>query len=302
MSLLESCRELVKNNIKNELDSDTIDIISLSVLGLVLIKGEQIIKKMPVILQGLDIYASEESVLDMVHEKINNYQEDDFLSSSNATVTSAFQIDEDGNFYEKKFMFICLKGKTTYEKTRLVTHEFLHLLRSFISKIENNKLIKKSGIAIDTFDFSTNTSKRKHYNFEDSIVEFYAKEACEEITRYVDTDNNEVYRSFMSSYAPNIFTGYELQLALMELLTKDRTFVELLDKTFEEETSKELAAHFNKVMGSPTEFTSFSKTLDKMIDEATDDKTFESCFEYLTTKATQYVSKSKKIAPKKEKI
>lgn len=266
MTLLQECRNLVKSNINKELSDETVEILSVAVLGLMLIKPELTLRKMPSILQNLDIYAENKTILEMSHEKLGNYDEDQWLAYGDATVTTSYCIDESNNIQEKNTLLISMNSSSTISKVNITIHEFLHLLRHFSYTFDNNKLTRKSGIEIATCDFNNKTRKRKHYNLEDGIVQFYANMATDELVKYTGKDTSKVLKDISFEYETfNPEGEYSLQLFLLKKLNENTSFEELLDLTFEEKTSKELPLYFNSVLFSPTAFTSFSRNIDETI-------------------------------------
>lgn len=207
------------------------------------------------IFQELNVFADNKSVLEISHEKLNNHMEDDSLINSDATVTRTLAIDDEtGEISEQRSLIMSLSALAN---------------GGGITK-NNNVVSIKDGISTARFNMDTNIVKRKHYNFEEGIVQFYTLMALEKLYRFIEKDNvsdNMILNKFKKGYPSYDFNCYIIQVQLLEALTKDAKFKRLLDYTFEEEqTPAQLALYFNDVMGDGSVFTSLSKEIDNFYD------------------------------------
>ena len=72
--LFLKCKNIVKENINKDLNNDIVDLISISIMGLMLFNQEITEKKLIPKLKELDVYFGYETVLEMAHKYLNNYQ------------------------------------------------------------------------------------------------------------------------------------------------------------------------------------------------------------------------------------
>lgn len=84
--LIKNIQELVRNNIKKEFDDTLIELLSYAILALFLIKPSLVLEKLPEKLRSLKIIADTQRVIDMAHEDLEDYMEDETLSRSSAVV------------------------------------------------------------------------------------------------------------------------------------------------------------------------------------------------------------------------
>lgn len=187
IEIYEKCLELVIKNIKQPLQKDIIEILAISILALMLKNPKRTLEKMPSILQELTILADNRSVLEISHDELNNYQEDENLKYSDACVTRSLKINEEtGEIKETKNLLISLKSENTVTLIQKTTHELTHLLRFKGIEQKGDYIHIKDGISIARFNLKTASLKRKHYHLEEGIVEKYTVEAMKDLYKFVN--------------------------------------------------------------------------------------------------------------------
>ena len=100
--LLTSFRKMVLDNYTGELDNYILDSLSIAILGLHLKTPELVASKLPNILKDLTIFVDDKSLVEIAHEKIDNYTEDSFLSDSTIAVTRSLYFNEETNVITEK--------------------------------------------------------------------------------------------------------------------------------------------------------------------------------------------------------
>lgn len=103
--LINNIQELVRNNIKKEFDDTLIELLSDAVLALFLIKPSLVLEKLPEKLRDLKIIADNRRVIDMAHEDLEDYMEDETLSRSSAAVVKLLEVDDD-IFNESRYLLV----------------------------------------------------------------------------------------------------------------------------------------------------------------------------------------------------
>lgn len=107
---------------------------------------------------------------------------------------------------------------------------------------------------------------RRNQFLEEGIVQFYANMAIKELADYTlenDVQNVETLKTFKKEIRNKNLNTYLLQTSLIEKLSFDLKFFELLDETFEEmENHSKLEKYFNSIMNSSTAFSRLSKLID----------------------------------------
>jgi len=301
-------RELVLNNVKSEINNDVLEMIIISVMALVLRHGEIAYSRLPEILNDLDIIADNKSLLEISHEKLDNYSEDELLGHTDIAVTrSLYQNDENSPIEEKKTLIISLlslnKNKLILFIEKLV-HEFTHLMRFGGITDSENKIVIKDGISINTFNKQTSKVKRKHYFFEEGITQYYTIQCLDNLYEFLSKSScssNQFLTTFKNKYSDYEFSAYVLQVEILKILCQDSRFEELLNYTFEETTSpSQLALYYNSVMDSNSAFTKFSKLIDSCLDSRFDeDPQLENTFDLLSSEKKSFlynaISKQKRF-------
>lgn len=299
-----ACKNLLVNNIKCEVSEEVIEVLTIATMALILSNEDIAYDRLPKIFQELNIYADNKSVLEISHEKLNNHMEDDSLVNSDAAVTRSLGInDETGEISEQRSLIMSLSalanGGGIINMIEKVTHELIHLMR-FGGIVQNNNVLNiKDGISTARFNMDTNVVKRKHYNLEEGIVQFYTLIALQRLYSFIEKENvsdNRLLSKFKKGYSSYNFNCYIMQVQLLEELAKDSTFKRLLDNTFEEDkTPSELALYFNEVMGDGSAFSSLSREIDRFYEgfSANSDTSIRASLEKIQMDILKFKSKIK---------
>lgn len=269
--LIKKSQELVKNNITGDHDDALIELLADAVLALLLIKPSLTLEVLPERLSKLNIIADKRKVLDMAHDDLGDYMEDDQLKNSNAAVIRQLSIDEEDELSEVRHLLVSLGDVNNYTDIICVLiHELTHLLRFSWSIYDSDSevLKTKEGIGINIYDGKRQYLRRRNQYLEEGIVQFYANMATKELAGYIDdVDVSEIktLAAFKKEIPNKKFNSYLLQTSLIEKLSFDMNFLELLEETFEEvESHSKLEKYFNSIMHSSTAFSRFSKLIDNV--------------------------------------
>jgi hypothetical protein len=268
--LLESCREMVLKNISKPLDDKTLEIMQYVVLALLLTKEDLVIEKIPTILQEIDIYVDNKSIIEMAHEYLNNYQEDDTLSNSDACITRAISVDDNGTILgEQRTILISQeKNVNAFEIISKLIHEFIHLLRfGGIEQIGASFRIK-DGIAVSFYNGETKKLHRKHVTLEEGIVQKYTNEAIHTLATYLRKEkiNTDIVKAFQKEYRVSQFANYYFETTLIQTLCQNPEFNKLVEESFTDTTIPSPVIHyFNMTMNSGTAFMELESYLDKLV-------------------------------------
>lgn len=267
--LIKKSQELVKDNIKEGMNETLIEVIADAVLALLLIKPSITLEKIPSILRNLDIIADERKVIEMAHADLGNYMEDYFLKHSDAAVIRELNVDDSDNFLEIKHLLISLRNDNDWTNIIFkLIHEFMHLLRFSWSNYdkEANILKIKNGIEIDTYFIDKQELTRKNQYLEEGIAQFYTNMATKELANFLENknvSNIKTLNCFKKEFPKLEFNLYLVQTSLIEKLTYDMNFFELLEETFkEEECNSKMEKYFNKIMNYEDAFSSLTRLVD----------------------------------------
>lgn len=294
------CLELVRKNTKVE-NIELQETLAISVLAIYLFDEKLVLEKLPKILQELDIIAEEKTVIDIAHEKLGNYQEDEHLKNSNACVTRALEIDEEsGQTKEKKTLIISLLNikENQIKLIDLFTHKLFHLLRFGGIKENDTSITTIDGIAVNRYNKEKRTLKRKNYNLEEGIVQKSNNDAIEMLKEELskEKDLNDTLKEIKRKIKNYKNNSYQLEVFLLEFLYNSPAFKNLVKQTFyEQKTPSDLALHFNEVLKDNSAFTSFNKNLDELVVLATNEETADLAIkrlEELRRKIQEYLMKS----------
>ena len=296
MELINKCRELVKNNIKDTVDESVIEYLTLSIVALKLTLPENITSKLPSILNKLNIYALNKTVLDIAHDELGNYMEDNSLSHADAAVTRSLKIDDESKTIDEDWnLLISLKkNKETHEMIGKIIHELIHLLRFNGIKQEGNNIKLLDGISNASITLEPLTVKRKHYYLEEGIVQTYTNMAMKTLYEYLNNSkikNNivEEYKKEMKNYN---YSDYLLETEIIKLLSNNNHINNLLVETFNEKNiPSSLANYYNNVMDDNTAFTRLSRKLDNVSNSVRDNE-IEINFKELSNEIKMFLMKS----------
>jgi len=260
-------KEIVQANVSKEVDAQLVELISLAMSALMLLKPIKTIEKMPSILKDLDIIADNRSVLDIAHEELEDYMEDEMLKNSSSAVIREIVVDDDiGEILEKRHLVVSLKKFDYTEIFCKLIHEFVHMLRFFDVSFDDNKIVSHSGFVTAEYDCDTGTMRRDNYYFEEGVVQFFTNEAIDLFIDYVKCNEKEAGDCLSKLDMKKINAckkGYILQTSLVSEAANDDQFRILLDDSFNSfENCTSLIKYFNQKLESETAFDYFSKILE----------------------------------------
>ena len=265
------CKKIVELNTK-VMDPETIDLLATSIMAIVIERGIDVVDQLPTILKSINIISDNRSVLQVEHQDLNNYREDNSLKDARACVTRKF-IFEDDKYYEQRYLIIPKRNINqdpinTIEQT---THELYHLLRFKSAKRVKDKLVFDEGISTKTIDLNTHVTYRKNYMLEESIVQTYTLKAMNSLLKNINgkSDNNW-FRKISNAKPRYKSIIYDTHIKLFSQFMEDETFKQLVEATFDNGAPDYLSKYYNQVMGDEEAFTRLSKffnNLDSFLDE-----------------------------------
>lgn len=296
MELINECRNIVKSNIKTNINEKVIEYIALSIMALKLTLPKNITSKLPNILNKLNIYALDKTVLDIAHDELGNYMEDNSLSHADAAVTRSLKIDDEIKKIDEDWnLLISLKkNKKTHDIIGRIIHELIHLLRFNGIKQEGNNIKLLDGISNASITLEPLTVKRKHYYLEEGIVQTYTNMAMKTLYEYsinskIKNDLLDEYKNEMKTYN---YSDYLLETEIIKLLSNNNCINDLLLETFNEKNIPcSLANYYNIIMDDNTAFTRLSRKLDN-ISNSVRDNDIELNFKDLGQEIKLFLTKS----------
>lgn len=296
MELINKCRELVKNNIKDTVDENVIEYLTLSIVALKLTLPENITSKLPSILNKLNIYALNKTVLDIAHDELGNYMEDNSLSHADAAVTRSLKIDDESKTIDEDWnLLISLKkNKETHEMIGKIIHELIHLLRFNGITQEGNNIKLLDGISNASITLEPLTVKRKHYYLEEGIVQTYTNMAMKTLYEYLNNSKikNNIVEEYIKEMKNYNYSDYLLETEIIKLLSNNNHINNLLLETFNEKNiPSSLANYYNNVMDDNTAFTRLSRKLDNVSNSVRDNE-IEINFKELSNEIKMFLMKS----------
>lgn len=277
--LYESAKQIILNNYKGDLDEETLDILTVSVMALFARFSDVSQKRIPEILNKLEIHFGDKSISEMVSDRYPEYPIGEIGEHTNAFVTRAMKLGDDNKFDEEWTMFVS-KSAIKHDSVNIVaktTHELVHLLR-FNGIIDSDTEAKiRDGFSVGRVNKETKVLKRKHYNFEEGVVEHFTIKSMEnlyELIKNEDVSFSPVLSTFKSNFETNFKKSYEIERFFLDGLLRDKKFEELLEYSFVDQSEPlTLVTHFNNVVGDASGFTRLSRTIDRVVDCATAEDT-----------------------------
>lgn len=268
--LYDAAQQLILNNYKDELEPLVLDILTISVMALLLRNEKLTIERLPKILNDVTIYAEDKSTLEISQSRLGNFQENELLSNACACSQRVATFDAEKMEVQEKAYLIISTGvlaDNIVEAIGKCTHEFTHLLRRGSIKLKDDTMYVTDGIKTTSINFKTNHRKCKHFYLEEGIVQRYTMQALDMLHEFVKKDSgpkSNTISCFKRNYPKRFQNPYAICTDLLNQLCEDNNFNILVDETIclGEETS-ELISYFNSLVGDKVSlFTNFSKDLD----------------------------------------
>ena len=295
---LERCKEMVQNNISKPLDEETLEIMQYVVAALVLVKEKVAIEKLPSILKELDIYAENKTVLEMAHEYLQNYQEDNDLAHGDACVCRSLLFEEDGSLVKEKrtLLISTSENDDIFEIIEKLVHEFMHLLRfGGIEKSgEDHKI--RDGISVTYYNPKTGKSRRKHRDLEEGTVQKYTNEALHALANLLREEHVEtiISKKFLKGHCTSKFTTYLIERTIIEKLCQSPEFNKLLDESFTDHTMPSPAIkYYNTVMRSSMAFADLERQMEAIKENILDLKKAQQLYAIQNCTIDEFIRKSK---------
>jgi len=270
--LFYMCQKIVETTTQVK-DQETIDLIASSILSLVINRGYDVLEKIPDILRNTIVISDNRSVLDVQHQVIHNFKEDDELRNANACVTRKFKF-ENNQYKEDRYLIIPKKSIRidpigTIEKT---THELIHLLRYKDATREGDNLVFVEGIATKTIDLKSGITYRRFYTIEETIVQEAAKRATEDLLAYSSElkPQSSMFTRIERQKPTYRSIIYEPHVKFFEQFLEDGEFKRLVNESFRTYSPKGLSRYYNEVMDDNGAFSKLSNIYNKM-DKAIDE-------------------------------
>lgn len=261
------CQKIVELN-TNVRDQETIDLLATSIMAIILDRGSEVLDKIPGILRTINIISDNRSVIEVEHQDLNNYREDDALRDADACVTRMFKF-KDNKYFENKYLIIPKKNIRNYPVSTVeqTTHELIHLLRFQKAVRKGDNIIFQEGISTKTLNIKSHITYRKNYMLEESIVQTYTKQAMTSLFDYTDELKSDWFRKINRDKHSFKFTAYDSHVKLLDRFMEDDTFKDLVEDTFSNSTHTYLEKYYNGVMDDDLAFTRLNNFFNKLEEE-----------------------------------
>lgn len=267
-------KEIIQKNYKKELDGNILDIITISTMALYLQQPDLTLKKLPDIMNKIDILSGEEKISSYILQKHPNYPWNSALDSQSAMVVRALKA-KSKPVEEEWTMAISTKNieNDIVNMVAKTIHELTHLFRFFGIEESKREIVIKDGVCFTTLDKKKGKRTTDNYNFEEGIVEFYTKETLEKFYKYLELENDLSFSSKLEMLKNNhngeYKNVYALQVTVIELLCSNPKFRELIDESFEpSSTYPSLITYYNNINNNHAAFSILSSGLDRAVENS----------------------------------
>ena len=299
--LYDKTKEFLQENYKGELNDETLDILTVSIMALYGRFSEVSIKRLPGILSKLEFHFGEESIPEMVSKRYPEYPIEELGEDTNAFATRALALGDDNKFSEEWSMYV----STHNIESRLINvigksvHELNHLLRcnGLVDGEKESKI--RDGVSIARCNKETKIVKRKHYNLEEGIVERFTINAMDALYEFIssyDVSFSSALSAIKNDYKTKFDSSYQVERFFLDGLTRDNKFDELLEYSFLDESEPlELVTYFNNVVGDPSGFTRLSRGIDRTVEYAQneDEVNFKKSTQEIINQINGFLAKKK---------
>ena len=299
--LYEKTKAFLRDNYNGELNEETLDILTVSIMALNIRFSDVSIKRLPGILNKLEFHFGEEPIATMVSNRYPEYPIEEITDTTNSFVTRALSLGDDNKFSEEWSMYV-----STYNiDDRLVNvvgksiHELIHLLR-FNGIVDGEKESKiRDGVSIARVNKETKVAKRKHYNLEEGIVEMFTIKAMGGLFDFIssyDVSFSPALSTVKERYKSDFEPAYQVERFFLDGLTRDKKFEELLEYSFLDESEPlQVVSYFNGVVGDASGFTRLSRGIDRVVDYANveDEVNFKKTTQEVINQINGFLAKKK---------
>lgn len=301
--LFESCQKLILDNYKGKIDDVSLEVMTISVMALVLRNEKRTLERLPQLLQKIEVYAEKDSVLNIAKRNISTFNDETIDNNIGACVIRGFGKDDDtGEVYEDKCLIVSTINLDDNPSDIImkVTHELTHLLRDKSFTTDGTAVKMMNGISVVRVkDIATGEKKTKHFYFEEGIVQRYTNQALDMLHEFISGENlpeNSLLARFKKDYPSKVRSAYDLQVQIVDTMCRDEKFDAAVDASFDEDVSPaRLAVYYNDKMGDATAFTSLSKDVDTCFIELVggDKNKTEVAYRSALTKVAQFLKRGK---------
>ena len=229
--LFENCKKLILDNYKGHINDSSLEAMTIAVMALCLKNEKRTLDKLPKILQNIEIFAEDKSVLEIAKNNISTFSDEMVDGNIGACVIRGFGTDDDtGEIYEEKCLVVSTVNLNDNPSDVImkITHELTHLLRDQKFEADGKSIKTKNGISIVRVrDLSTGEKKTKHFYFEEGIVQRYTNQALDILREFVykeELDDNSLLKRFRNDYPSKVRSAYDLQVQIVDTLCKDKQF------------------------------------------------------------------------------
>lgn len=299
--LYEKTKQFILDSYNGDLNEETLDILTASVMALYGRFSDVSIKRLPSVLSKLEIIFGGETIPEIVSKKYPEYPIEEISDSTNAYVIRALALSDDKKFNEEWSMYV-----STYDiDNRFVNiigksvHELIHLLR-FNGIVDGEKEAKiRDGVSIARCNKETGNIKRKHYNLEEGIVENFTIKAMDSLYEFIssyDVSFSPALSAIKKDYETKFDKAYQVERFFLDGLTRDKKFDELLEYSFIDENEPLLlVSYFNDTVGDSSGFTRLSRGIDTVVEYANkeDEANFKKTTQEIINQINGFLAKRK---------
>ena len=299
--LYEKTKEFIQENYNNELNEETLDILTVAIMAINCRLGDVSLKKLPSILKRLEIHFGDKSIQEMVSARYPEYPIQEIGSTTNAFVTRALALGDDNKFSEEWSMYVSTKNidERLVNVVAKTAHELIHLLR-FNGIVDGEKESKiRDGVSVARVNKETKIAKRKHYNLEEGIVERFMILSMDSLYEFIsdyDVSFSPALSAIKHGYKAEFEPSYHVERFFLEGLTRNKKFDELLEYSFVDESEPlTLVTFYNNAIGDPSGFTRLSRSIDKTVEYAAveDESNFKKSTEETIQQINGFLAKKK---------
>ena len=180
--LYEKSKKLVRENIK--CDESLQEVLTVSVLAILLLKEEYAIKKLPQVLKSLRVNYDQKTIQEQERKR--------FIKKTNhnyAVIDSEICFKKE-EIQEVKQLLATKNASNQTGMIRELIQELLKEMRSFPLKQNEDFIEKRIGLAVERIDISDEEARKTNEVIEESLQEYESKKALELLYEYLD--KNEI--------------------------------------------------------------------------------------------------------------
>ena len=256
--LEKSIMGFVKENL--ECEEELQEILAISLIAVILLKGERALQKLPTLLQSLRISYDDKTIKDQEKKKCMERSHHNYGVIYNDTCFKGYSI------LEEKHLLIDKKHDYETGLIKELVYSFLKELRSFPPKHDEDFLEKRTGISVCRRGIFDKEDHKTNEALEEALEEYETKQAMEALFEFLDQKKLEssVVEKLYQERNANYLYIYSIYVHFLEQLMNDNILKNTLLNPETEKDVKKGIYYYNTMMEDEGAFAKLNRLFQRL--------------------------------------